>query len=142
MNLSRRTDYALRLVAALASDSPRIASARSVAEDQDAPYAFIRSIQHDLVEAGLIESQRGAGGGMRLTRPPEELTLLDVIQAIDGEVHVSSCTGGDLDCTREEACLYHQVWDEADRILSAYYDSITIADLLQGTVPQASLVLS
>ena len=135
MNLSRRTDYALRLVAALASDPQRVASVRSVSEKQDVPYAFARSIQHDLVEAGLVESQRGAGGGMRLARDPEDLTLLDVINAIDGGVHVACCTFEGMECPREDCCSFHQVWSGADQVLASYYDSITIADLLEGKIP-------
>lgn len=71
MDISRKTDYALRMLAMLAEDPECLLSVRTAAEEVNVPYSFARSIQHGLVQAGIVESLRGAHGGMRLKVSPE-----------------------------------------------------------------------
>ena len=70
MDISRKTDYALRMLAMLAEDPERLLSVRTAAEEVNVPYSFARSIQHGLVQAGIVESLRGVHGGMRLKVSP------------------------------------------------------------------------
>ena len=76
MEVSRRTDYAIRMLLELARSDGAPISVRSLAESQDVPYAFARGIQRELVAAGLVESRRGAHGGIVLARPAERISLL------------------------------------------------------------------
>jgi Rrf2 family nitric oxide-sensitive transcriptional repressor len=138
MAISRRTDYAFRLLAALANSDGEPLSVRTAAEDQDVPYAFARSIQHDLVVSGLVNSRRGAHGGIVLARPIDQITPLDVIYAIQGPLAFASCTREEGWCPREGTCPFHGLWVGADRILSAYFDQTTLGELLEhgsGHVP-------
>ncbi|NTU88949.1 MAG: Rrf2 family transcriptional regulator [Actinobacteria bacterium] len=135
MEISRRTDYAIRLIAALAASNGKPLSVRSAAETQEVPYAFARSIQHDLVIAGLVCSQRGAHGGMTLSRSADEITLLDIIECIQGPIGVAICAREENWCPRDAFCVFHDVWADADAILRDYFTSVSIKALLDGHKP-------
>ena len=126
MDVTRRTDYAIRLIAALTLSDGKPLSVREAAEQYDVPYAFARSIQHALVQAGLIRSIRGAQGGMLLSVDPNELTLFRLIEAVQGPVNVAICTTDKDWCSREEHCQFHKVWEGANTLLEDYLDSIGI----------------
>lgn len=132
MEISRRTDYAIRLVAALAASDGEPRSVRVVAEEYDVPYAFARSIQHDLALAGLIKSRRGVHGGMVLARPADELTLLDIVESMQGPLSIAICAKEANWCPRDEHCPFHQVWKGADALMRNYLSSVTIQQLLEG----------
>ena len=82
MDLSRKTDYALRMVAELVEHEGQIVSVRVAAENRGVPYSFARSIQRDLAHAGIIESMRGSRGGMRLLMDPKKTTVRSVVEAL------------------------------------------------------------
>ncbi|MDR0459418.1 MAG: Rrf2 family transcriptional regulator [Coriobacteriales bacterium] len=132
MDVTRRTDYAIRLIAALTLSDGKPLSVREAAEQYDVPYAFARSIQHALVQAGLIRSIRGAQGGMLLSVDPNELTLFRLIEAVQGPVNVAICTTDKDWCSREEHCQFHKVWEGANTLLEDYLDSVSIKQLLDG----------
>lgn len=132
MEISRRTDYAIRLIAALVESDGEPLSVRSAAEQEDVPYAFARSIQHDLVLAGLVASRRGAHGGMVLCRPAEELTLLEIVESVQGPLSVSICAREQGWCPRDEACPFHKMWKGADEILRDYLSSVSMKELVDG----------
>ena len=132
MDITRRTDYAIRLIAALMNNDDTPLSVREAAEHEDVPYAFARSIQHDLALNGFIRSTRGAHGGMTLAKDPETLTLLELVEAVQGKVSVSVCTNSPGYCDRDEYCHFHEVWEGANQLLRDYLSSTTIKDLLEG----------
>lgn len=106
-------------------------SVSDIAEQEGIPYAFARSIQHDLVKHDLIKTVRGARGGLVLNCDPASTTMLDVLEAIQGPVSVSACVLDPSCCEREPDCSYNKVWRGADRLLNAYFSSITLADLFE-----------
>ena len=130
MAISRRTDYALRLVAALAQSDGAPMSVRAAAEAQQVPYAFARSIQHDLVLAGIVTSRRGAHGGTVLAKPADELTVLDVIDAVQGGITLSVCVHDKTWCPRSQNCAFHYLWVGADKLLYDYLEKTSIAKRL------------
>ena len=112
MDISRKTDYSLRMLAELVR-SDGVVSVRAAAEKNGIPYSFARSIQHDLVAAGIIESTRGARGG--------------------GPVYVATCgTAGPegAACPFRPECHFNPVWCEAERILTRYFDSISLYEVV------------
>lgn len=139
MEISRRTDYAIRLIAALASSDGKPLSVRAAAEAQDVPYAFARSIQHDLVVSGLIASRRGAHGGMVLCKDPDELTLLEVIESVQGPIGLAICSREEGWCPRDAHCVFHQVWCGADEMLRGYLPSVSFKELLAGVTPELAV---
>ena len=136
MEISRKTDYALRMLAELATASGDIISVRAAAARNDVPYSFARSIQHDLAKSGLIESVRGSHGGMRLACDPAKTTLCDIVEAIQGKIVVESCASAGPDgsrCPRMGSCPFNPIWCGADALLVAYLGSVTLAQIVGGT---------
>jgi len=132
MEITRRTDYAIRLIAALLQQNGVPYSVREAAETQGVPYAFARSIQHELVQQGVLKSVRGARGGMLLNVDPEKFTLYELIEIVQGSVSVAICANDQVWCSRSETCQFHKVWEGANVILKDYLTSVTIKDLLKG----------
>lgn len=132
MEITRRTDYAIRLMLALAEGDGGPISVRELADKQQVPYPFARGIQRDLVAAGLAQSKRGASGGLMLARPGSEITLLDVIEAVEGPIALNICTADPDWCQRMGACSVHQVWRGADALVKEYFGTKSLAGLVRG----------
>ena len=93
MEISRRADYAMRVILDLAMLPPGMrARARDIARRQAIPYAFLQKIIRDLCTAGFIEASRGRRGGVRLVRPAESITLLEVLEAMEGPIRLNRCS--------------------------------------------------
>jgi Rrf2 family protein len=133
MDITRRTDYSIRLIAALIQAEGEPLSVREAAEMQDVPYAFARSIQHDLLTSGFIKSLRGAQGGMLLAKDPKKLTLFELIEAVQGPVSVAICVTEKDWCSRHPSCVFHRVWEGANAMLKDYLSSVSIQDLIDGS---------
>lgn len=136
MEITRRTDYAIRMIAALLQNDGKPLSVSAAAELQDVPYSFARSIQHDLMKSGIITTIRGAHGGMVLSVDSSELTLATLIEAVQGPLLMSVCLKEEGWCPRDDNCVFHQVWAGASSILTDYLSSVTMEELLQGKQPQ------
>ena len=130
MDISRKTDYALRMLAMLAEDPERLLSVRTAAEEVNVPYSFARSIQHGLVQAGIVESLRGVHGGMRLKVSPDDVTIRQVVEAVQGPMVMNDCTAPDGDCARMGACCYHPLWAGAQALMRDYLDSVSLGDIV------------
>lgn len=130
MDISRKTDYALRMLSMLAEGEDCLLSVRTAAESVDVPYSFARSIQHGLVQAGIVESLRGVRGGMRLKVDPKEVTIRQIVEAVQGPLVMNDCTADDGVCPRMDGCCYHPIWAGAQELLRNYLDSITLDDVV------------
>ncbi len=134
MELTRRTDYACRIIRAAYANKDAYVSVSDVADAESIPYAFARSIQHDLVHAGLLKTVRGAKGGLSLACDPSATTLLDVLVALQGPMNMSPCSADPEYCERCGGCEYHSIWKHADRLMQDYFESITLEKLFSGRV--------
>ena len=101
------------------------------------PYSFARSIQHGLVQAGIVESLRGVHGGMRLKADPNDVTIRQIVEAVQGPMVMNDCTANGAECPRMNSCCYHSVWMGAQALMVDYLDSVTLADVVQGTLAPA-----
>ena len=127
MQLTRQTDYAMRAVLYLAT-SP-LASIKEIAEAQSVPQEYLAKILQKLARAGIVTTHRGVGGGVSLARVPEKISMLDVIEAIEGNVALNRCFIKPSECPRESFCAMH---DELDRIgssLAAMFGKVNFARL-------------
>lgn len=131
MDVTRRCDYACRILQAAYRNGDAYMSVSEIADQQGIPYAFARSIQHDLVKSGLIKTVRGARGGLVLDCDPASTTMLDVLESIQGPVSISACVLDPTCCERQAGCDYNKVWQGADRLLNAYFSSITLEELFE-----------
>jgi Rrf2 family iron-sulfur cluster assembly transcriptional regulator len=118
MQITRQADYAVRAVLYLARlGGGERAATSTVAEQQRIPPSFLAKIISQLSIAGLLHTSRGARGGVTLARPPKEVSLLDVIEAIDGPIMLNECVGDDGDCSFEQDCPLRSVWCDAQEVL-------------------------
>ena len=135
MEISRKTDYALRMLAALVREPSGVISVRTAADSNSVPYSFARAIQRDLAAAGIIESLRGAHGGMRLVKAPSRVTLYEIVVAMQGPLAVSACAVSGpncLDCPRAVGCKFNPIWTGAQELLESYLGSVTLEDIVRG----------
>lgn len=133
MDISRKTDYALRMLSLLVENENELLSVRAASERVDVPYSFARSIQHALAQEGIIESLRGVHGGMRLAVDPAKVTLLKVVEAVQGPLVMNDCTAAGGECPRMGTCCYHPVWVGAQAMMRDYLSSITLEETVHGT---------
>lgn len=127
LEISKKTDYAIRMLAELVRNDGEIVSVREASEKNDVPYSFARSIQHDLVRAGIVSSVRGSRGGMRLAVDPKKTTVCEIIEAIQGPICVAECdTEGVEDGSPNSRRAFNVIWDEADQLLHDYFDAVTL----------------
>ncbi len=103
--LRKNTDYALRIMGNLAGNYGRgTISVRMLAKEEDVSYQFACKIVQKLQGAGLVESAMGPTGGYRLSREPRQITMLDVIRAMQGDIAINRCTKGSDNCPRQSKC--------------------------------------
>ena len=128
MQITRQADYAVRAVHYLAQLEPdKRAATSQIAQEQRIPPSFLAKIVSQLSVAGLLQTSRGARGGVSLARPAEEISLLDVVEAIDGPILPNECVGDSgSSCTFGDNCPMRPVWCEAqaelvDRLKSASF---------------------
>lgn len=134
MDISRKTDYALRMLSALVKDPTGVVSVRTAARENGVPYSFARSIQHDLAVAGLVENARGASGGMHLAVDPRETTLLQLVEAVQGPVIIAGCNGANgtgEPCPNIATCHFRPVWCNAEQLLQKFFASVTLYQVVE-----------
>ncbi len=135
LELSRKSDYALRAVLFLARLSPeRYSRVGEIAKARDIPQAFLAQILLLLANRGVVRSQQGAHGGYSLARTPEEITFLEVIEAVEGPLRLNKCTGDrHEDCSILESCEMHAVWNAAQDRTVDFLHNVTMADVLKAS---------
>ena len=111
MEITRQADYAVRAVLALAmGPQGKRVLREDVAAQQARPPAFLTKIFARLAAEGILDTQRGVKGGVLLARQAEQITLLDVVEAIDGPILMNRCTRRPGECARDGFCVVHPVW--------------------------------
>lgn len=131
MQITRQADYAVRAVLYLARLGPEQKAATSqIAEEQDIPLSFLAKIIAQLSVAGLLQTMRGARGGVTLARPPAEITLLDVVEAIDGPIMLNECVNDAYICSQED-CPIRGIWQDAQSDLIKRLKGATFEQYLQ-----------
>ena len=104
--LSQTVEYALRAVVFLADQSPSAQTTGQIAAATKVPPAYLSKVLQGLVRAGVVRSQRGLGGGITLSKTPEELTILDVVNAVEPIVRIATCPLG-LKAQGVQLCALH-----------------------------------
>jgi Rrf2 family protein len=114
MQITRQADYAVRAVLYLANLSNGTRAPTSqIAREQKIPSSFLAKIVSQLSVAGVVHTSRGARGGVSLARPSDEISLLEVIEAIDGPITLNECVPDPSVCPFGEDCPVHKIWLEA-----------------------------
>ena len=136
MRISAKADYAVRAAVELAAASgDRPVKAERIATAQGIPLNFLENILGELRHAGIVRSQRGAEGGFRLARAPDEITVADVIRAVEGPL--ASVRGGPPEEARYDGAssALPRVWIAVRANLRAVVEHVTLADVATGRIP-------
>ncbi len=132
MRLTRAGEYAVRCVLYLTIQGVGpVVSQKQIAREMEIPGPFLGKIAQQLARAGFIEIVQGAGGGLRLSVAPEKLTLLDVVEAVIGEIFLNDCILQPDSCHRSPTCAVHRVWETAREQLRQTLKTATFARLLR-----------
>ena len=135
MQITRQADYAIRAILFLAKLEPSQRAATSeIAEVQKIPPSFLAKIISQLSIAGLIHTSRGARGGVSLARSPEEVSVLEVVEAIDGPIQLNECTDDPSTCVFGEDCPVHDLWCDTQADLVKRLKSTNFASFVQAPV--------
>ncbi len=136
MRVSAKSDYALRALLEIArTDDGRPVSAEEIGRQQDIPHGFLQSILADLRRAGIVLSQRGQAGGWRLARAAGEITMADVIRAVDGPLMSVYGVRPESVSYQGAAGILQPVWIAVRSSLRDVLESVTVAGLANGELP-------
>lgn len=131
MQITRQSDYAVRAVVYLAErGSAGPVATAEISRQQHIPLTFLAKIMPQLSAAGIVHTLRGAHGGITLGRPPENISLLDIVETIDGPVRLNECVSDPNLCPLGDRCAVHDVWCRAQADLVDRLSQATMAQLL------------
>jgi Rrf2 family protein len=138
MKVSSRVHYGLRAMTELAKaygSAPVPLS--EIARTEGLPLAYLEQLVSDLRRAGLVEGTRGLHGGYRLSRPPAEVSVGEIVHALEGPIELVECLGETYQsgaCGREPACMSRGIWSRVQRAIDAVLDETTLQDLCGGSI--------
>lgn len=141
--LSKTAEYALRTVACLAQEIDQAKSAENLAKLTKVPRRYLHTVLQDLVRAGLVHSRPGPGGGYLLVRPADDVTILDVVNAVSPLQRIRHCPLGLVSHT--SLCPLHQELDKAYAATETAFSGVTIGQVLRSAgkiVPLCDFSLS
>lgn len=136
LKISAKARYALRIVldVAVHMRSGQLRSGAAIAQAQNISEKFLSRIVIPLRERGILASVRGVNGGFRLACPPEDISLLDIVETMQGPVAVLDCLAPDADCPRLKTCLARRVWADVNTALANTLAKQTVATILKRNV--------
>ncbi len=132
MRLTQRADYAVRMMVDLAcmSDSQWV-DVGEIAQRQDVAKPFMAKIASQAAAAGLLTTQRGTGGGIALAQPADSITMLQMVEAIDGPLAFNRCTFEPSRCPRFNKCALHPIWEKAQQQLKELLSNTLLSEIAQ-----------
>ena len=136
MRVSAKTDYAVRAAAELAANPDGPVKGERLADSQDIPLQFLEHILLDLKHAGIVRARRGAKGGYWLAKPGDEVSIADVIRAVEGPIANVQSAPPESITYRGNAEHLQTVWIAMRANLRAVLESVTLTDLISGKLPK------
>lgn len=130
MTLTRLGDYAVRAVIHLAlKGNGELATLTDIAVSENIPRSFLAKVMQVLCKAGLVKAYRGKNGGFALALNASEITIKNVVEAVEGPMTLNICLRRKGECERDVFCAAHPVWQEAQDALASILDKYTIETL-------------
>ena len=130
LRVTKLTDYATVVLATLAAEPARVHSTAELAERARLEPPTVAKVLKPLAHAGLVESFRGANGGYRLARPAREIPLIAIVEAIEGPLGMTECSGEHSSCELEPHCGVQSHWRRINDVIAEALGGITLADML------------
>lgn len=129
--VSRRLDYAVRILIELGQCPPQtLLNTRLIAKKTGVPKAFLHKITADLVKATLIQTTFGPAGGLHLARPPQDITMFQIVEAIEGPLVLNICLLRPHECPRDRICPAHGFWGNLQATICQQLQTTTLASLI------------
>jgi Rrf2 family protein len=130
MELTRKGEYAIRGIVYLATrPEDQVCLLSEIAAAVDVPPTFLAKIFQQFSKIGLVKSYRGTGGGFVLGRAPEKITLLEVVEAVEGTIIPNRCVVNTGDCSRDATCNVHTVWVNIQKQVRDILASVSLKEL-------------
>ncbi len=131
MLITRQADYAIRVVIFLAhKGQKRLVPAKEIAETAAIPRSFLPGIISILAKRKIVVTEKGKGGGVRLAKKPDEITVLDIVEAVDGTPQMNVCMERPDACPFVEFCKMHEIWKEIQNYIHSKLKGTKISDVL------------
>lgn len=137
--ISKTALHAIRATAVLAESPGEFQGASSIAERIGAPQNYLGKLLQGLIHSGIVCSQKGKGGGFQLARPPEKISLFDVVEPVDHVSRWEGCFMGKESCSSAEPCAMHHRWVAVRNDYLAMLKESTLADIVGNRVPVGAL---
>ena len=137
LRITKLTDYATVVLTALADEPLRVHSAADLAERARLELPTVSKVLKPLAHAGLVTSFRGAAGGYRLARPPSDISLIEIVEAIEGRLGVTECSGEHSNCEHEPHCSVQGHWRRINDVISDTLRGMSLAEMLPKTNPRS-----
>lgn len=134
MQITRETDYAIRCVCYLARKKDQVVMVDEIARAREIPKSFLAKILQRLKKARIVKSYRGMAGGFQLARKAGEISLLDIIEAIEGPVVMNRCSVAGKVCNFSDTCSVHPVWVGLRKTVESRLRKYDIASLARREV--------
>ena len=142
MRLTKASDYAVRCVYYLAEQGKdTIVNRKAISDEMRVPHAFLGKIAQQLSRAGILEIVQGPKGGLKLITSIENINLLEVIEAITGEIFLNDCILNPSSCFRSSTCSIHVVWENARDNFRKILKNATFAKLIEEGTCMKSLMI-
>ncbi|WP_165252486.1 Rrf2 family transcriptional regulator [Adlercreutzia sp. ZJ304] len=139
MKISTKTRYGMRFMIDVAEHwGSGCISMKDVADRQGISKKYLEQVVAPLAQAGLLNVTRGNRGGFQLSRPPEEITLADIVNASEDGIELLDCLGCLSACEREDNCISHNVWGGMQHAIINYLESRTLADVIKESAGTAN----
>ena len=133
MQITRQADYAVRAVLELATNGSKDRlTAEEIAERRAIPLAFLSKTLGRLAEVGIVATRRGVKGGVELGRSPTRITLLEVVEAIDGPIALNQCVLDEDSCRWSDTCPVHGIWCQLQHQMRDQLQAMSFSDILNG----------
>lgn len=129
LRVTRLTDYATVVLTVLASEPDRVWSAAELAERARLELPTVAKLLKPLAHGGLVASFRGANGGYRLARPATAISLIAIVEAMEGKLGMTECTGEHSTCEHEKHCGLPTHWRRINDVIADALGAVTLADL-------------
>ena len=131
LELTHRGSYAIRAVLTLArAEKDEVVPARRIAKEMDIPVRFLPQVLGDLSRAGIVEARLGRAGGYRLSKPASQISLLDIIEASEGDARRQTCVLSGKPCDGADPCDVHDMFYEAQEAILQRLDGVSVADVV------------
>lgn len=132
LQISRQTEYGVRALLDLASFPPgsRLQT-NDIAQRQAIPESYLTKIVNRLAQVELLQTYRGNEGGIALARPAEKISMLEVVQALEGKVNLNICSRDSVHCQLSDQCLAYPMWVDLQNIFDQYLESLKLSDLIR-----------